>query len=198
MATAPNEIRAEIEATRAELADDVDRLADRTSPKRIAARRWDGVKSTFRRASGRVMGASQDAGSSVKGTVSGATDRVQDAAHGVADAAREAPARVADRTRGNPLAVGLIAFGAGLLAASLLPETEAERRAGEQLAERADKVVEPLKETGRDLGESLKESTRDAADEVKETAREAVETTKDRAAESGQDAVRQTTEAVKR
>jgi len=39
--TDPEQIRREIEATRAELAHDVDRLADRTSPKRVARRGLD-------------------------------------------------------------------------------------------------------------------------------------------------------------
>jgi ElaB/YqjD/DUF883 family membrane-anchored ribosome-binding protein len=208
MATEPDQIRAEIEATREELALDVDRLADRTSPKRIAERRWDNVKSAFRRTSDRVMGPSQSAGSSVKNKVSNATDKAQDAAQGVAErtqgaaqsvaqTAREMPQKVTRQTQGNPLAVGLIAFGVGLLAASLLPTTEAESRAGERLADQADKVVEPLKEAGREMGQELKEKAKDSAQEVKGTAQEAVQTTKEQAKDSGQQAVQETKQSVK-
>jgi hypothetical protein len=200
MAAQPDRIREEIEQTRAELASDVDRLADKTSPKRIAERRWDGVKASVRRASDKVMGASQSAGQSTASGLSNAKDTVADkaqsAAHSVAQTARQAPATVTRQTQGNPLAVGLIAFGAGLLAASLLPSTDAERRAGEQLAERADEVVEPLKEKAAELGGDLKERAQEAAGEIKDTARDAVTSTKEQATESGRDAVDQTKESV--
>ena len=44
MATESDRIRADIERTRGELADNVSMLADRTNPKRIVERRWDAVK----------------------------------------------------------------------------------------------------------------------------------------------------------
>jgi hypothetical protein len=97
MATQPEVIRTQIASTREDLAHDIDRLADRTSPRRIVRRRWDSMRE-------RVMGAPREVTTTV----------------------REAPEAVARTTQGNPVAAGLIAFGAGLLAASLLPETDAE------------------------------------------------------------------------
>jgi hypothetical protein len=218
MATQPDQIREEIENTRSELAADVDRLADRTSPKRIAERRLGGIKSAVRRTTDRVMGASQEAGTSMTSGMSSAQERVQGAAHtvadttqsaaqtvagkaqdaasGIADAARQAPGAVTRRTQGNPIAVGLIAFGAGLLAASLLPETEAERRAGERLAEQAGGAVEPLKEKAQELGSDLKDRAREAAGEIKDTAGQAVAATREQATQAGRDAAQQTKESV--
>ncbi|ADD45648.1 DUF3618 domain-containing protein [Stackebrandtia nassauensis] len=40
MVETPDRIRSDIESTRAELTHDVNRLADRVSPRRIARRRW--------------------------------------------------------------------------------------------------------------------------------------------------------------
>jgi len=44
MAEEPDQIRDDIELTRTRLAHDVDRLADKTSPTRVAQRRWTGAK----------------------------------------------------------------------------------------------------------------------------------------------------------
>jgi ElaB/YqjD/DUF883 family membrane-anchored ribosome-binding protein len=191
MAAQPDQLRADIEATRTELAGDVDRIADRTNPRRIAQRRWDGLKSRLRGANDRVMGPPANAGHAVRQGVSDATDRVQETAQNVVDAAKEAPALVNRQTRGNPMAAGMIAFGVGLLAATLIPRTEAERRAGERLAEQADTVLEPLKDSGRQLGQELRGSLEHAAEQVKETASDAARSTAERASESGQDAMRQ-------
>ena len=147
MGSRPEELRAEIDMTREELAYDVDRLADRTVPTRVAGRKWEGAKTRVRSVTDRVMGArdqakdkAASAGGTVQDTASRAGDKAQeaasrvgekaqDAAHSVADTVRQTPDTVVRQTQGNPLAVGLIAFGIGLLTASLLPETEAEKRA---------------------------------------------------------------------
>ena len=133
-ATDPDAIRREIDRTRAELAGDVDRLADRTSPKRVVRRNVDRLGSRFSNMKESVMGAPRSAGSSVqdaagsaassvKDAAGSATDSVKDAAGTAAGAVRDAPHKVARQTRGNPLAVGLIAFGVGLVAASLFPSS---------------------------------------------------------------------------
>ena len=55
MAEEPDRIRNEIEATRSDLARNVDLLADRTVPTRVARRRWGAVKERVRGMSDRVM-----------------------------------------------------------------------------------------------------------------------------------------------
>ena len=55
----------------------------------------------------------------------------------VTDTARQAPTMVREHTEGNPLAVGLIAFAVGWLAGSLVPSSQAEQQAAEQVKERA-------------------------------------------------------------
>jgi hypothetical protein len=173
VATESQRIRGEIDATRAELASDLDRLADRTSPSRIAHRRWDSVKSRVSTVKERVMGASQDAVESVSDTTGHVTDTV-----------RETPEMIARKARGNPLAAGLIAFGAGLLVASLLSETEAERRLGQKVSEHADQLTEPLKNLGSELGSDIGETVKQASSEVGSTAREAASHTAQRAKET--------------
>lgn len=207
MASEPDRIRAEIEATREALTNDVDQLADRTSPKRIAQRRWDVVKDKARDVKETVMGASHDtvsgvsdkvsgAGETVSSKVSGAASAVSDTVSSAADTVKETPDTVARKTRGNPVAAGVIAFGVGLLAASLLPETEAERRLGQQAADKAGDLVEPLKDKAREMGSDLGDTVREAAGQVKETAKEAVANTTDQAKQSGRDAVQETKETM--
>jgi hypothetical protein len=170
MAAQPEVIRSQIESTREELAYDVDRLADRTNPRRVVRRRWDSLKSRAADVRDRVMGVSEDA-----------VDRVRDTSGEATSAIREAPEAVVRQTQGNPVAAGLIAFGAGLLAASLLPETEAERRVAHEVAKRADELAAPLMESGRQIASEVGETVKDAASEVKDTAAEAASTTANRA-----------------
>jgi len=211
MAEEPDRLRDEIEATRSNLARDVDLLADRTIPTRVARRRWDGVKEKVRGVSDKVMGASSDRADSAKQGVKSAAGSVQEfasqagdkageVAGNVADSVRQAPQTVTRQTQGNPLAAGMIAFGVGLLAASLIPATDAEKRAGQQLRDNAGDLVEPVRQPLTEAAQSLKEdlsgSVRDAAQEVKGTARDAAQTTADQAKQSAQDAKEQARQAA--
>jgi vacuolar-type H+-ATPase subunit H len=204
MGSRPEELRTEIERTREELAYDVDRLADRTVPTRVAGRKWEGAKNRVRSVTDRVMGARDTArdkasavGDKAQEAASRAGDKAQEAAHDVADTVRQTPDTVARQTRGNPLAVGLIAFGVGLLTASLLPETEAEKRAGGAVAERSGDLVDKAKETAREMVDELGGTAREAADQVRETAREAAQHTAEQAKESGRTTVEETRQSVR-
>jgi hypothetical protein len=200
----PDAIRREIERTRAELAGDVDRLADRTSPKRVVRRNVDRLGSRFSNVKESLMGAPRSAGSSVQdaaGSAAGsvkdaagsAAGSVKDAAGTAADAVRDTPHKVARQTRGNPLAVGLIAFGAGLVAASLIPPTEAEKAAGQKLADNSEGLVEKAKESLQEVKQDVTDSARDSAQQVKETARDAAQTT----AQSTKETAQSTKDTVK-
>jgi hypothetical protein len=57
----PDEIRADIERTRAELSDDVDALADTANPKNIAKRQATRVKEAVVGVKEHVMGSASDA-----------------------------------------------------------------------------------------------------------------------------------------
>lgn len=93
------------------------------------------------------------------------------------------------QTQGNPIAAGLIAFGGGVLVASLLPRSQAEQQIVEEIGERASDVIEPaqqaLAESAGHLKDEMTSDVRDAADEVKQTASDAARTT----AEHGREAV---------
>lgn len=184
-------LREEIDQTRADLSRDVDLITDRTSPSRIARRRWDRVRAAGTSVRERVMGSATDSGrhaadtvqsraqgalESVQGTASSAVGTVQDTAHSAVEGTRRT-------TEGNPLAAGLLAFGVGWLVSSLLPASEVERRATESarqtVREHAD-VVQPMvdqaKQGAQEAGQHLKEQAAQSAQEVREHAQQAAST----------------------
>ena len=189
MAQEPDRLRQEIEGTRASLTRDVDMLANKTSPKRVAQRRWNSVKD-------KVMGTSETAGNATSEAAHTAVDTVQDKASDVAESVRNAPQAVAQQTQGNPLAAGIIAFGIGMLAATLIPVTDVERRAGRQLKENSGELTDRVKDVAGELKDDLSGTVQQAVGQVKETAQDAAQTTKDQATSSAQDAKDETKQAV--
>jgi uncharacterized protein YjbJ (UPF0337 family) len=179
----PDEIRADIERTRAALSDNVDDLAESVKPKNVAGRQVGKVKEAASNLKDRVMGSDDDdySGSAV-GTVgdkaSSAKDTVSEKASEARDAVRQAPRRLKRRAQGNPLAAGMIAFGLGMLVSSLIPSTEKEREAVSQLQENLEPVKEKASEVAQDMAESLKPAAQDAAESLKTTAQEGVENVK--------------------
>jgi len=162
----PDDIRRDIERTRAELASDVDTLHEKVSPSAIAQRRTEAVKGRLSSVKEKVMGTATTAGDS---TTSGL--------HSAADTAKSAPQSVKQQTQGNPLAAGVIAFGAGWLISSLLPASEKEKQATMQakdkVSEHSDTLTAPLKEAAQGAKENLEPHAKHAADSVKSTATDA-------------------------
>jgi uncharacterized protein YjbJ (UPF0337 family) len=161
----PEVIRRDIESTRADLSRNVDALTEKVSPSRVVGRRVDRAK---------------DAVGSVKDTVMGASDT-----------ATSAPTIARQKTRGNPLAAGMIAFGVGWLASSLIPATEKEQEAAsavkDKASEHSDTLTEPIKEAAGNAKENLRAPAQDAVQSVKATATEATATVKDEAAAAKDD-----------
>jgi uncharacterized protein YjbJ (UPF0337 family) len=189
MAEEPDRLRQNIENTRASLTRDVDMLADKTSPTRVAQRRWSAVKE-------KVMGSSEHAKHAAADTTSSAMSAVQDKAGDAADSVRNAPRAVAQQTQGNPLAAGIIAFGVGMLAATVIPVTDVERRAGQQLKDNAGDLTDRVKDVATEMKDDLSGSVQQAVGQVKETATDAAQTTKDQAQSSAQDATDRTKQAA--
>ena len=196
MAEEPDRLRQEIENTRASLTRDVDLLAEKTSPTKVAQRRWTAVKekvmgsseharhsasdtaSTVSDKASSVAGTVSDKASSVAGTVSDKASQVgdvaSDKAHQAADAVRSTPQAITSQTQGNPIAAGIIAFGVGMLAATLIPVSDAEKRAGAQLKENSGDPTDKVKDVASEMREDLTGTVQEAAGQVKQTAQEAV------------------------
>ena len=225
----PDQIRREIERTQAHLTSDVDALTEKVTPSRIVARRVDRAKAAGRRLTDRVMGsddnrsgyqydpdnpygvhsgprrhAVSDTASSVSSSVSDAASSaagaVSDTASSAAAAVQEAPQALRRQTRGNPLAAGLIAFGAGWLVSSLLPAGRQEQQLAQQATEKAVEVGRPLadkaREAAMEVKDNLQEPAQQAVASVKDTATEAGRTVVDEGKSAAQDAHANTREAA--
>ena len=183
MGKSASEVRSEIEGTRQDMSETIDAIADRTSPGRILNRRRQRVSDGWRSARERVMGRTQSTYGSTQSTYGSAADTGQgmagsarDAAGSVVEGARQAPDMVLSQTQGNPIAAGLIAFGAGLLVASIIPPSEAEQRVAGQVVDKAQPVRDQLQEAGQQVADELRSTAQESAEQVKQRAAEAAGT----------------------
>ena len=151
----PDEIRAEIERTRAGLSDNVNTLADTVNPASLASRQVDKVKGAVFGVKDKIIGGSNDDES---------------------DSVPSTAEKVSAQARGNPLAAGLIAFGVGLLAGSMLPASAAEQQAATKVKDAATPV---LSDAAKEVSGKLKEPAQQAVAAVKDSATDAVDTVKD-------------------
>lgn len=205
MTSDPDEIRSNIERTQRNLSADVDALAQKVSPPRIVERQVQRTRSTMTNLKDTIMGSAGDQApamrtgtlgtgmsssvSSARGTVmenaSSARETVREKASSAADAASSVPDAARQRTRGNPLAAGLVAFGAGWLLSSLLPATGPEQQVASQVkdlaTEKGRPVAEQLGQAGQQMGQELRESARQRAGVVRETAADAASAVTDEA-----------------
>ncbi|MDF2554776.1 MAG: hypothetical protein K0R60_671 [Microbacterium sp.] len=177
MSDSPEAIRADIESTRRELGLDVDALADKVTPSKIVHRQTDKVRGALGSVRERVMGAADSAGSSIHGAGSSLRDSGSSAVSGVSDAGH----RVVAKAEGNPLAVGLIAFGAGLLLSSLIPASTKEKDLAATVKDQAQPLLDEATSVAKDVGQQLKEPAQEAVASVKDSATEAAAHVKDAA-----------------
>ncbi|WP_457101974.1 DUF3618 domain-containing protein [Microbacterium sp. P5_E9] len=167
MTDSPDQIRADIEKTRRELGGDVDALADKVSPSKIVDRQADKVKHALGSVRDKVMGAADDTG-----------EAISDAGSSVAEHVVDAKDKVVAKAEGNPLAVGLIAFGVGLLAASLVPASAKEKKVAAEVKDQAQPLIDEVADVAKDIGANLKEPVQHAAAAVKDVAVDSAETVK--------------------
>ncbi len=175
----PDAIRAEIERTRAELSHNVDALTDTANPKNIARRQGARIRSAAAGVRDHVMGSPDD--DADQGRAGEFRDAAQERASAIGDAAASAPRRAQQKTRGNPLAAGIIAFGAGLLVSSLIPSSEGEQQAVNTLKERTQPAQRELAAAARQLADDLRGPAQDAAQSVKAAASHGAQNVKDEA-----------------
>jgi hypothetical protein len=216
MSSDPNVIRQQIETTRGELSSDVNALTDRVSPRRMATRRAGRVRGRLNQIKDRVMGTATqgreaagqratqarhrltEPAQQAPGTITGAAQRASGAVSGTAHQAGEAATSVAgrarvvpqmsrERTEGNPLAAGLVAFGAGLLASSLIPPSQREQRLAAQAKQTAMERPGGMKQQAGSaargmmggMRDNLREPAQHAAQSVLSTAAEGASAVRD-------------------
>jgi hypothetical protein len=174
MSENPDAIRADIEATRARLGTNVDAVADKVTPSNIVQRQTDKVRDAVFGVKEKVMGTTDD----LTTRAHARTDQAGNALHDAGEAIGDAPHQVKAKTQGNPLAAGLIAFGAGMLLSSLIPASEKEREAADALKTAAEPMTTELTEAAKDMAQGHKEPAREAMENVKATATDATQNVK--------------------
>ena len=206
MSENPDAIRADIEATRARLGTNVDAVADKVTPSNIVHRQTSKVRDAVFGVKEKVMGTAEHATHSASGSlhhaahsttggVHQATDAAGNALHDAGEAIADAPRQVTAKTQGNPLAAGLIAFGAGLLVSSLIPPSEKEREAADALKSAAEPVTTQLTEAAKDMAQGWKEPAQEAMENVKATATDAAQNVKTEGQQAATDVKDRATDA---
>lgn len=152
MATRSDELTHDIQATRGRMDQTLDDIGERAGPGRLTER----MKGAMSNAKGAVMGTAGEAGHHVSSGVSSTGSTATDA--------------MRRGTDGSPLAAGLIAFGAGLLAGSVLPESRTEGRLAHEVQRKAqapvrDSLEESASAMGDRVGGKVEEATQHVADE---------------------------------
>jgi hypothetical protein len=181
----PDQIRRRSSGPRpAVLSSDVDALTEKVTPSRIVERRVDRARHSATRLKDAVMGSDprptsytghssgiQQAAGSVPGAASTAADAASHAASTAAAAVQDAPQAARRQARGNPLAAGLIAFGAGWLVSSLLPASRQEQQLAVQAKDKAAELGQPLAEAAKQAATEMKENLQEPAQQAVESVR---------------------------
>lgn len=167
-------LRTEVERTRQDLSDNVNRLGATVSPSSIAERQKAKVSQTVSGWRDRVMGVADDAKQTTKGAAHGVADTGHSAVEGVQDTAHDMKLKARQQAQGNPLAAGMVALAAGWLVGSVLPASQKEKEAAAAVKEQAQPMLEQAaaeaKQAGGQMAEHLKQPAREAVEEVKTAA----------------------------
>ena len=191
MGQTAEDLRTQLAEQRGDISRDLEAIGDRVSPGRMVERRQAAVRMRFGEMRERVMGAADTTQHGMRDTVSSGVSTARDGVSGAAEGTIHA-------TEGNPLAMGLVAFGAGLVMATLFPATRAEQRAAAKAQPTLENAAEQAGPKVRELAGEMKDEVAPAAEEavseVKESAKQAAQNLKDEA----KDAASQTGDEAKR
>jgi hypothetical protein len=161
MGQEPDEIRQEIEQTRAEMSETVGAIGYKADvpgrAKEKVSEKMDNVKATV-----------SDTAMRAKEAVTGTASRVGDAAPSGGDAKQSAK-RVVGLARENPLGLAIGAAALGFLVGLAAPSTRVE---DERLGPVADQVKDKARETGQEALERGKQVAQEATQAAGQTAKE--------------------------
>ncbi|GAA6525533.1 DUF3618 domain-containing protein [Intrasporangium sp. DVR] len=185
-------LRTEVERTRQELSDDVNRLGTTVSPSTIAERQKAKVSQKVSSWRERLLGSDDDPYSR-SGAAPGSTDSGHSAVEGVQEMGHDMKVKARQQAQGNPLAAGVVALAAGWLVGSVLPASEKEKQAAAAVKEQAQPFVEQataeVKAAGSVMAEHLKQPAQEAVEEVKTAASDSAQEIKSQT-QSSADSVR--------
>jgi ElaB/YqjD/DUF883 family membrane-anchored ribosome-binding protein len=164
MGPTPDELRRDIDERRQEISRDLDAIGDKVSPRQAARRSTASARRRMHDLRDNVMGTASEGASSVSNVASTTRDQVEQ----VPDMARR-------QVEGSPLAVGMVAFGAGLLLAALLQPTEREQQLASNAQPGLERAAHELRRSGEEMAGELQEPAREAMQSAGETVREAAQ-----------------------
>jgi hypothetical protein len=162
----PDRIRAEIEATRADMSETVEAIGYKADVKSRAKDNLQEKKESIVGLKDKVVG--------------GASERTPDSAE-----VKQQAKKAASVAQENPLGLAIGSLAVGFLAGMLIPSTRVE---DEKLGEVSDQVIEKAKQTGQEALEHGKQVAQDAVETAKESGQEHAQQVKDSAQGSAQDA----------
>jgi hypothetical protein len=186
------QLRRSIDQQRNALGRDLEALGDHVSPGRVIERRRMAVSRRVRSMKDSVMGAADQTGE----RVGGAGSSVAEGAGSLIGAVTDAPDAVKERTAGSPLAMGIISFGLGFVAASVLPATRREQelaarveptleRAAQDAGAMAREGMEELRPVAEEAASKLGDDAKDATQAIQDRAREGMAEVREQAAPAG-------------
>ena len=181
------QLRREIEMQRSTLSRDLEALGDHVSPGRMVERRRNAATRRVSALMDKLMGAADDATSTMGDRASSAGSAVGERAESMAHAVAGAPDVARSTTQGNPLAVGLVSFGIGLVAASLLPPTRQERDLARRAEPHLQRAAEEAGSVARQEADELAPTAKQAAMDLRDDASDAARVVKDQAQSGAQE-----------
>ena len=170
MGQEPDRIRAEIEATRADMSETVDAIGYKADVKSRAKENLQEKKESIVGLKDKVVG--------------GASERTPDSAE-----VKQQAKKAASVAQENPLGLAIGSLAVGFLAGMLIPSTRVE---DEKLGEVSDQMLEKAKQTGQEALEHGKQVAQETVETAKETAKQSgqehAQQVKDSAQENVQEA----------
>lgn len=169
-----DQIRADLEEKRQDIARTVDQIDNRANPSRIAERQAYRVKQKLTDVRDSIMGNDNPdyvdqherrlrVNAARRGSTSGGT--YSDMSPG------EMASTVRRRTSGNPIAAGVVAAGLGALAGSVLSQTSQERKAARRFESEIGEAASTVRESASSAAGDMKESALRSADTLKSEAK---------------------------
>jgi ElaB/YqjD/DUF883 family membrane-anchored ribosome-binding protein len=173
------QLTTDIEHTREDLSRNLDALNERVNPGRVIDRRKEAARNRIGAMKDKVMGSAHQA-----------EHRMSSAGDSMSGSARGAAQTVQEKAEGNPLAAGLVAFGAGMLVSSMIPTSQKESEAAQRLVESAKEhgqpVLDEAKSVGQQMGADLKDQAGEAAEQLKSSAQKSADQVKQEGQSSAQ------------
>jgi hypothetical protein len=173
MGKTAEELRMEIDQQRTDLTRDFEMVGDKVSPSRILERRTEAAKGKLRSVRDAVMGTADDVGSATTSRLGSVRDSASGMAGQVSGAVSHTEDRIEQGTRGNPLAAGLVAFGFGLLVATVIPESRREREMARKVQPQLEHAAQVAVEAGHEVADTLTPAVQDAGAQVGQVAKDA-------------------------